>query len=176
MLYGGYAHFHKWVLGREAVERFVAEAERSWGTGATLASLCARDGSTIRISRLVGAVRAAVVQPDRRDRAGADERRASTCAASCRAIHVPTLVLHRAEDARVDPEAGRYLARQIPGARLSGAARGATIRSGPATSTAAVDAIEEFLTGMPPHAGPRRVLAALLAVRVVGAGRGAGRA
>ena len=36
MLYGGYACFHEWVLGPEAVARFIAEAERAWGTGATL--------------------------------------------------------------------------------------------------------------------------------------------
>ena len=34
VLYGGYANFHRWVLGPEAVERFIAEAERSWGRGA----------------------------------------------------------------------------------------------------------------------------------------------
>ena len=36
VLYGGYASFHRWVARPEAVERFVAEAEANWGTGATL--------------------------------------------------------------------------------------------------------------------------------------------
>jgi DNA-binding CsgD family transcriptional regulator len=80
---------------------------------------------------------------------------------------VPTLVLHRAEDARVKPEAGRYLAKVIPGARfveLHG--RDHPIWTGEIDPT--VDAIEEFLTGTPPHSSTRRVLAALLALRVVG--------
>jgi DNA-binding NarL/FixJ family response regulator len=79
-------------------------------------------------------------------------------------IRVPTLVLHRMQDARVDPEAGRYLARHIPGAvfrPLEG--RDHPLWTGDVD--AAVDAIEEFLTGMPPHADPPRVLAALLAWR-----------
>ena len=32
-------------------------------------------------------------------------------------IRVPTLILHRAGDARVNPEAARYLAQHIPGAK-----------------------------------------------------------
>ena len=89
-------------------------------------------------------------------------------------IHVPTLVLYRADDARVNPEAGRYSPAHIPGARLrSSPGRDHPLRTGDVD--AAVDAIEEFLTGMPPHSEPRRVLAALLALNMVGAGRGGAR-
>ena len=75
-------------------------------------------GSTTRISPVVGAVRAAVGEPDGGGGAGADERRASTCAASLRAIRAPTLVIHRRNDARVDPRRRPLPGRKIPGARL----------------------------------------------------------
>ncbi|HEY6022944.1 MAG TPA: alpha/beta hydrolase [Pseudolabrys sp.] len=34
ILYGSYAHFHTWVMGREALEDFIRGIENSWGTGA----------------------------------------------------------------------------------------------------------------------------------------------
>ena len=36
VLYGGYAHFQTWVMGAEALSRFIDGAEEHWGTGATL--------------------------------------------------------------------------------------------------------------------------------------------
>src|SRR5271166_6107086 len=36
ILYGAYAHFHTWVMGREALAEFMRGAEDSWGTGASL--------------------------------------------------------------------------------------------------------------------------------------------
>jgi class 3 adenylate cyclase/pimeloyl-ACP methyl ester carboxylesterase len=62
-------------------------------------------------------------------------------------IRVPTLVLHRREDAMISVEAGRYLAEQIDGAKyveLPGA--DAYFLFG--DSDAIIDEIEEFLTGI----------------------------
>ncbi len=61
-------------------------------------------------------------------------------------IHVPTLVMHRAQDSAWDPRHSRYLAEHIPGARyveLEG------IDSLPflGDSDAIVEEVEEFLTG-----------------------------
>ena len=42
VLYGAYAHFHKWVLTPEQVAAFVASADRDWGTGASLKSFAPR--------------------------------------------------------------------------------------------------------------------------------------
>src|SRR5580704_2604019 len=36
VLYGGYAHFHTWVMGPETLATFTRQAESSWGRGATL--------------------------------------------------------------------------------------------------------------------------------------------
>ena len=170
VLYGGYAHFKRWVQGDEAVARFVAEAERTWGTGATLRHFApGRTGDPhfsawwARFERLSASPTAAIALA--RMNAEIDLR------GILPSIHVPTLVIHRRNDARVDPEAGRYLARHIPGARLAElAGRDHPLWTGDVD--AAVDAIEEFLTGTPPRSEPERVLAALLAFRIAGEGAG----
>lgn len=36
VLYGGYAHFNTWVMGREALEEFIRNVESTWGSGASL--------------------------------------------------------------------------------------------------------------------------------------------
>ena len=163
VLYGGYANFHRWVLPPEAVERFVAEAETHWGSGATLAAFAPGRVSDphfvawwARFERLSCSPTAAVALA--RMNARIDVR------GILPSIRAPTLVLHRMQDARVDPEAGRYLARHIPGA-VFGPLAGRDHPLWTGDVDAAVDAIEEFLTGMPAHAEPQRVLAALLAWR-----------
>ena len=119
---------------REAVERFVAEAERTLGQRRDAAAFAPGRVTDphfaawwARFERLSCSPTAAIALA--RMNAAIDLR------GILPSIRVPTLVLHRTQDARVDPEAGRYLARHIPGARLPSAARAATIRSGPATST-----------------------------------------
>jgi hypothetical protein len=80
-------------------------------------------------------------------------------------IRAPTLLIHRRNDARVDPEASRYLAQKISGARLAEIpGRDHPIWTGDVNRVA--DLIEEFLTGT--HAPPEtdRVLAALLVTRI----------
>jgi DNA-binding CsgD family transcriptional regulator len=80
-------------------------------------------------------------------------------------IGVPTLLIHRRNDARVDPDAGRYLARRIPGARLVEIpGRDHPIWAGDIDRVA--DLIEEFLTGNRSVAEADRVLAALLVTRI----------
>ncbi|MEX2651937.1 MAG: adenylate/guanylate cyclase domain-containing protein [Acidimicrobiia bacterium] len=82
------------------------------------------------------------------------------------AIHVPTLVLHRTAYRFMPIEHGRYLADNIEGARmvqLPGS-------DGPLYwdhADEALDAIEEFLTGMTPTAPTDRVLATVLYTDIV---------
>ena len=64
VLYGGYADFHRWVLPPEAVERFVAEAERALGHRGDARGLRPRAGLRPALRRLVGAVRAALLLAD----------------------------------------------------------------------------------------------------------------
>jgi len=77
------------------------------------------------------------------------------------AIRVPTLVMHRARDRRIDVGGGRYLAERIPNARfveLDGADHLVWVGD----SDAVADEIGEFLTGTRQAAEPNRVLATVL--------------
>jgi DNA-binding CsgD family transcriptional regulator len=80
-------------------------------------------------------------------------------------ISVPTFLIHRRNDARVDPDASHFLARKIPNARLVEIpGRDHPVWTGDVDRVA--DLIEEFLTGEPAVADVERVLAALLVTRI----------
>jgi pimeloyl-ACP methyl ester carboxylesterase len=82
-------------------------------------------------------------------------------------IRVPTLVLQRVDDRDVNVEEGRWIARQIPGAKyveLPGDEH--LIWAGDVD--AVVDEVEEFLTGRRPVYEPDRVLATVLFTDIVG--------
>ncbi|MDX8468763.1 alpha/beta fold hydrolase [Mesorhizobium sp. VK23B] len=164
VLYGGYAHFHKWVMPPERLEAFIETAETSWGTGATLPNFApGRVDDThfsqwwARFERLSASPTAAAALA--RMNAGIDVRGILS------AINAPTLLVHRRNDARVDAEASRFLARKIHGARLVEIpGRDHPIWTGDVDRVA--DLIEEFLTGQPAVADTERVLAALLVTRI----------
>lgn len=169
VIYGGYAHFHGSVMGPEALERFIAEAERDWGTGASLPAFApgrADDAHFAawwgRFERLSASPTAAIALA--RMNALIDIR------GIVGSVHVPTLVIHRAQDTRVDPAAGRFLAEHIPDARLIELpGRDHALWAGPIDPV--VDAIEEFVTGVRPPAATNRVLGALHSARLVNAAR-----
>jgi pimeloyl-ACP methyl ester carboxylesterase len=81
------------------------------------------------------------------------------------AIRVPTLVLYRADE--VLAEASRYLGERIPGARIV-ELPGADHMPWLGDQDAALDEIEEFLTGVRPHPALDRVLATVLFTDIVG--------
>jgi len=81
-------------------------------------------------------------------------------------IRVPTLVLHRVDDALVEVECGRYLAAHIPGAKyveLPGSEHYAFIGD----VDGLVDEVEEFLTGTRTMPASDRVLATVLTTDIV---------
>lgn len=83
-------------------------------------------------------------------------------------IHVPTLVLHRRSDHLIRVEVARYLAGQIPGARLV-ELDGEDHLYFTGDIDAVLAEVEEFLTGHRPAAAPAdRVLATVLFVDVAG--------
>jgi class 3 adenylate cyclase len=82
-------------------------------------------------------------------------------------IRVPTLVLHRTDDAVVPIEAGRYLVEHIPDARLA-EFPGADHYPFSGASQDFVDEIEEFVTGSRRSREPDRVLATVLFTDIVG--------
>jgi pimeloyl-ACP methyl ester carboxylesterase len=165
LLYGAYAHFHTWVMGREALAQFLRGAENSWGTGATLPNFApgrVRDARFqawwARFERLSASPTAAVALA--RMNAAIDVRQLIG------SIRVPTLVVHRTNDARVKIAGGRYLAEKIPDARfVEIPGRDHPIWTGDIDRV--VDEIEEFLTGSRPLAAHDRVLATILVAHVV---------
>jgi len=133
VLYGSYAHFHTWVMGREALEEFIGGIEKSWGTGASAVRFApdrAKDARFTawwaRYERLSLSPSAAVALA--RMNAAIDVR--SVLAS----VRVPTLVVHRRDDARIKFLGGnicpiKSLARALPSLLA------AIIPSGPATLT-----------------------------------------
>ncbi len=165
VLYGGYAHFHTWVMGEEALARFVQHAETSWGSGTTVTNFAPDRGKDerfrtwwARFERLSVSPTAALTLA--RMNAGIDVRHVLP------RIRVPTLVLHRKDDARVRFAAGRYLAEKIAGARFVAlAGRDHPIWTGDIDPV--VDEIEEFLTGAKAAPAHNRVLATIVIARLV---------
>ena len=148
----------------ERLEAFIETAETAWGTGATLPGFAPgrmEDAHFIqwwaRFERLSASPTAAssLARLD----AGIDMRGILST------IRAPTLLIHRRSDVRVDPEASRFLARKIRGARLVEIpGRDHPVWTGDVDRVA--DIMEEFLTGQPAVTDTERVLAALLATRI----------
>ena len=166
VLYGTYGHFPIWVLPPDKFRAFLDVVERDWGTGATarfFAPTRAKDEGFrrdwARFERL-GASPTAVLALFRMNNE-IDVRHVAP------AIRVPTLVIHRTGDSRVNVEAGRYLGSSIPGAKyveLPGSDH--VIWTGDTDRIA--DEVQEFLTGSRSEAEPDRVLATVLFTDIVG--------
>ncbi|MFN3745321.1 MAG: alpha/beta fold hydrolase [Hyphomicrobiaceae bacterium] len=171
VLYGSYAHFHAWVLTREQLSGFVANAEKTWGSGSSLKSFApnlvnhptfadwwaryerqgASPAAAIALAQMNGEIDVRHILP---------------------LIRVPTLVLHRTGDPRVRVEAGRYLAQHIPGAvykELPGNSH--PIWTGETQDI--TDAVVEFLTGQRADVEHDSVLATVLALELTAASAGA---
>lgn len=169
VLYGGYAHFHKWVMPPDRLDAFIDATETCWGTGATLANFAPGRVDDSRFANWWG----------RFERLSASPTAAAALARMNAQIDVrevlgsimaPTLLIHRRNDARVDPDASRYLARKIPHARLVEiTGRDHPIWTGDVNRVA--DLIEEFLTGTHAPLDTERVLAALLVTRIADTAR-----
>jgi class 3 adenylate cyclase len=88
------------------------------------------------------------------------------------AVQVPTLVLHRHDDVRVNARGGQYLAQHIRGAKFVDMA-GSDHLIWVGDIDRVVDEIEEFVTGARPRSDYDRVLATVVAADIVEAARGA---
>ncbi|HXG64173.1 MAG TPA: alpha/beta fold hydrolase [Blastocatellia bacterium] len=80
-------------------------------------------------------------------------------------VRVPTLVIHRAEDACLPVEGGRYVASRIPGARYVELA-GNDHLPFVGNQDEILDEVEEFLTGTRPEPAIDRVLTTILFVQL----------
>jgi pimeloyl-ACP methyl ester carboxylesterase/DNA-binding CsgD family transcriptional regulator len=173
VLYGGYAHFHSAVMDAKALARSISETEGNWGTGASLKSFAPGRVDDPRFADWWARFERLSASP-----AAANALARMNAAVDVRGvlagIKVPTLIIHRKDDVRVSPNGGRYLHQHIQGARLAEIpGRDHPIWTGDVDRVA--DLAEEFLTGMRRAPQSERVLAALLAVRIVGVERLAAR-
>jgi class 3 adenylate cyclase len=81
-------------------------------------------------------------------------------------IGVPTLIVHRAGDLRVDVGGARWMAEQIPGARYVELPGDDHLLW--ADPEPIFDLVEEFVTGVPPATVPDRMLVTVLFTDIVG--------
>ena len=86
------------------------------------------------------------------------------------AIRVPTLVLHRTGDSLIPVECGRYIAKNIAGARLIEMPGTDHSIVDNATQQFVADQIEQFVTSSPQSAEPDRVLATVIFTHIAESG------
>jgi len=165
-LYGTYSHYPRTDAERDA---FIDTIDRAWGTGETLrffapAAFAAADENRRRgfgrFERLSASPSAAIALE--RMNAEIDVRHVLPT------IRVPTLILHRVGDNRVNVAEGRYLRDHIAGAKyveLQGSDH--AVQFEPQFEDRITDEIEEFLTGTLPVVEPDRVLATVLFTDIV---------
>jgi pimeloyl-ACP methyl ester carboxylesterase len=117
VLYGAFARFSSWFPTEEAFQYFLGYIQTAWGNGGigplvapTLANDAAFLRSVGKFERQGGSPAAVVALMQMNSQINIVDVLAS--------IHVPTLVIHKTEDAMVSVEGGRELANGIPGAQL----------------------------------------------------------
>lgn len=165
ILYGTYADFHTWVLPPDRFERFLEKIDRTWGQGESLAAFAPTKVADERFRQWwarferLGASPSSVIALMRMN-SQIDVRHILPT------IRVPTLVLHRSGDTRVNVEGGRYLATNIPGASYA-EFPGADHLLWASDASPVADEIEEFLTGTHAESEPDRVLATVLFTDIV---------
>lgn len=171
VLYGAYASFHRWVAPPEQLEAFIQTAEATWGSGGMLRAFAPGMLGNARFrdwwarwERLGASPGAAVALA--RMNALIDVRHVPA------AIRVPTLIMHRSGDVRINVEGGRWLAGQIPAARYV-EMPGTDHLMWVGDTDRIVDETEAFLTGthQPVAADPDRILATVLCLEVPDADR-----
>ena len=161
ILYGSFVRFSQWIPTPERLQAFYSYIESEWGSGNTLTRfapsrvndptfkewwgrferLGASPSAAIKLVRMNSEIDIARILPT---------------------IRVPTLVIHRVEDATVTIEGGRELARLIPSARLVELPGNDHLAYVGDNADDVCDLIGEFITGVLPPPVIDRVLATIL--------------
>ena len=165
-LFGSYALFPTAVMSPERLAEFLEQVEESWGTGTlvpgfapSLAEDVAFRNWWARFERL-GASPSAVKTLMRMN-SEIDIR------GILPVIRVPTLIMHRTGDPRVNVSAGRYLSKHIAGSHYAELPGNDHLFCA-GDSPRVLDKIEQFLTGSLAHAEMDRALATVLFTDIVG--------
>jgi class 3 adenylate cyclase len=167
-LYGAFARSPSANLSDEEFEARLQEIDRAWGTGIR----CLRNFAPSQFGD-----KHALRTWARWERRGASPSAAIAVSRMNReidvrgvlpAIRVPTLVLHRSGDTNIPFQFGRYLAGNIPGAKLVELPGIDHWAPSVADIDSLVDEIQEFLTGARAETEPDRVLATVMFTDIVG--------
>jgi class 3 adenylate cyclase len=153
-------------VAAETVEALMARFDQLWGSDALAAMLAPSRAGDARFLRWFAKWQRASVSPKTaqtflRALSEVDVRPVLP------RVQVPTLVLHRRSFELVPIAHGRYLAEHIAGARLV-ELPGSDVDLSWETPELALDAVQEFLTGVRRSAEPSRVLATVLFTDIVG--------
>jgi class 3 adenylate cyclase/pimeloyl-ACP methyl ester carboxylesterase len=167
---GSFARFrpapdYPWGWDDDAFGLMDDYVENHWGTGGGAAIMAPDLADNEAFCRWYGQLERLAGSPGSM-RAAWEWNTAIDIRSTLPAIHVPTLVLHRAGDLLVSVEHGRYLAEHIPNAKyveLDGSEHYAFIGD----VDAFVDEVETFLTGAPAHREADRLLATVLFTDIV---------
>jgi pimeloyl-ACP methyl ester carboxylesterase/DNA-binding winged helix-turn-helix (wHTH) protein len=169
VLYGTFASIKDppWSQPSEGYEQMLLSWEARWGEGILLERNAPSAWTDEAARRAVGRWERATASPGSivtlmRTNYALDVRHVLP------AIRVPTLVLHRVADSAIPFECGRYLAQNIPGARLvemPGTDHSIVDND---TQDFVADHIEEFVTANPSRAEPDRVLATVMFTYIAG--------
>jgi class 3 adenylate cyclase/pimeloyl-ACP methyl ester carboxylesterase len=167
VLYGCFARFTSWLPTQEALDAFLGYIDQHWGTGGSLPMFGPTRGDDPAFQQWWGRFERLGASPSA---AKALMRMNSQIDVSdiLGAVRVPTLVVHRTNDGTINIEGGRFLAENIPGARLVELPGTDHIPFIGENVGEILDAIEEFLTGSKTSVVPDRVLATVLFTDVVG--------
>jgi class 3 adenylate cyclase len=149
----------------EMFEQILADTEASWGTDAVAGWVNPSAAEDAAYRRWFGHMQRLAASPG-----SAREMMAGLRDLDIRdllpSLRMPTLILHRVEEAWVRVDHSRYLAEHIPGAKyveLPGGDHWPWMGD----SDAVIDEIEEFVTGARPVREPDRVLATVLFTDIV---------
>jgi class 3 adenylate cyclase len=153
-------------VAAETVEALMARFDQLWGSDALAAMLAPSRAGDARFLRWFAKWQRASVSPKTAQTflhalSEVDVRPVLP------RVQVPTLVLHRRSFELVPIAHGRYLAEHIAGARLV-ELPGSDVDLSWETPELALDAVQEFLTGVRRSAEPSRVLATVLFTDIVG--------
>jgi class 3 adenylate cyclase/esterase/lipase len=166
VLYGAFASFTSWFPTDEALQELFDYAESSWGTEESLPQFCPSTEGDLVLQEWWG----------KYERTGASPRdlieimkvnSQIDITDILPSIKMPTLVLHKTDDALIDIEGGRTLAAEIPDAKLVEFAGKDHFPFVGSAREQILSQIEEFVTGAKPDLVLDRVLAAVVFTDIV---------
>jgi class 3 adenylate cyclase/pimeloyl-ACP methyl ester carboxylesterase len=166
ILYGAFARFESWFPTNEALQELFDYAEEHWGSGAALPMFCPETGDDPSFQEWWGKYERTGASP--RDLVEIMKVNSQIDITDILpSIKAPTLVLHKTEDALIDVEGGRTLAKMIPGAKLMEFSGRDHFPFLGKEGHQILDEVEAFVTGEKPKPVFDRVLAAVVFTDIV---------